>query len=112
VVLSSFDLPVNLDIRHAAIDRTWTEVSWFEVGIIALVGGVVFMEYDSDVTPLLMREIERPIGEYVAKKILTNVAGLNSLSSREPAATSAAPLQLSCDVLGEAGAHMVVSQTP
>lgn len=112
VVLNSFDVPVNLDIRHAAIDRTWTEVSWFEVGAIALVGGIVFMQYDSDVTPLLMREIERPIGEYVAKKILTNVASLNSLSARGPAATSAAPLQLSCDVLGESGSHMVVSQNP
>jgi len=69
-VIGTLDLPVNLDLRHAEMDRTWTEVSWFEVGIIALVGGIVFQRYDTDVTPLLMKEIERPIGEYIANKIL------------------------------------------
>lgn len=73
VVLKTLDLPIHLDVRHAEIDRTWTEISWLEVGAIAFVGGLVFMKYDSDVTPLLMREIEHPIGEYVAKKILQSV---------------------------------------
>jgi hypothetical protein len=69
-VVDTLDFPVNLDIRHAEMDRTWTEVSWFEVGVIALVGGFVFMKYDTDVTPLLMPAIERPIGDYIAHKIL------------------------------------------
>ncbi len=69
-VVDTLDFPINLDIRHAEMDRTWTEVSWLEVGIIALVGGFMFTKYDTDVTPLLMHEIERPIGEYIANKIL------------------------------------------
>lgn len=72
-VVKTLDLPIGLDIRHADFDRTWTEISWFEFGVIAFVGGLVFIKYDSDVTPLLMREIEHPIGEYVAKKILLEV---------------------------------------
>jgi hypothetical protein len=68
--VDTFDIPVNLDIRHAEMDRTWMEVSWFEVGIIALVTGFIYTKYDTDVTPLLMREIERPIGDYIAHKIL------------------------------------------
>jgi len=72
-VVDTLDFPVNLDIRHAEMDRTWTEVSWLEVGVIALVGGIVFMRYDTDVTPLLMKEIERPIGEFIAGKILTKL---------------------------------------
>ena len=73
--VDTLDIPVNLDIRHAEIDRTWTEVSWFEVGIIALVGGFMFQKYDTDVTPLLMHEIERPIGDYIAHKILEKFPG-------------------------------------
>jgi hypothetical protein len=68
--VDTFDIPVNLDIRHAEMDRTWMEVSWFEVGIIALVTGFIYTKYDTDVTPLLMHEIERPIGDYIAHKIL------------------------------------------
>lgn len=69
-IVGTLDLPIKLDIRHAEMDRTWTEVSWLEVGVIALVGGIMFQSYDTDVTPILMKEIERPIGEYLANRIL------------------------------------------
>jgi len=74
-VVDTLDLPIRLDIRHAEMDRTWMEVSWFEVGIIALVTGFIYMKYDTDVTPLLMKEIERPIGDYIAQKILAKFPG-------------------------------------
>jgi len=90
-VYNSFDLPINLDIRHAAIDRTWTEVSWLEFGVIAFIGGIVFIGYDSDVTPVLMREIEQPIGEYAAKKILMEIGNPKELTLNTGMETNVRP---------------------
>ena len=61
--------------------------------MIALVGGIVFISYDSDVTPVLMREIERPIGEYAAKKILLNISNHKELTLNAGPRTDARPQQ-------------------
>ena len=74
--LKILDLPIKLDIRQADIGRTWTEISRLEYGVIALVSGFVFLRYDTDVTPPLLRAIELPIGEYDAKQILNNVVSV------------------------------------
>jgi hypothetical protein len=71
--IDSFTLPIELDVRHADIDRTWTEISWLEVGAIAFVGGLAFTQYDSGVTPLLVSAIETPIGDYVANEMVSRV---------------------------------------
>jgi hypothetical protein len=71
--IASFNLPINLNIRHAAMNRTWTEVSWFEVGAIALVGGVVFTMYDNNVSPLVAEKIKLPIGDYIAQEIIGRI---------------------------------------
>lgn len=73
-VIDSFNVPIQLDVRHADINRTWTEISWFEVSLIALVGGVVFTEYDPKVTPLVEREMRQELGAYLAEKILLQLA--------------------------------------
>jgi hypothetical protein len=67
--LSGLRIPVDLDIRHANINRTWTEVSWLEFGIIAFVGGLVFIKYDDTVTPLLIDRYDKHISEYVSSKV-------------------------------------------
>jgi len=67
--LPRLHVPVDLVIRHADMNRTWTEISWFEFSIIAFVGGLVFMKYDDTVTPLLMDMHETRISEYVSSKI-------------------------------------------
>jgi hypothetical protein len=67
--IDSFTLPIKLDVRHASIDRTWTEITWLEVGIIGFVGGLVFMSYDDDVTPLVETAIQKPIGDYIAQEM-------------------------------------------
>ena len=67
--LPQLSAPVDLDIRHAAINRTWTEISWFEWSVIAFIGGLVFMRYDKSVTPLLLDATETKIADYVASKI-------------------------------------------
>lgn len=73
-LIDSFTIPIELDVRHAEMDRTWTEISWFEVSIIALVGGIVFTQYDDDVTPPLEREVKGTIGDYIAQEIVKRVA--------------------------------------
>jgi hypothetical protein len=67
--LDAFSLPIALDVRHAEFDRTWTEISWLEFGVIALLGGVVFTQYDPDVTPPLECAIREPVGGYIAQEI-------------------------------------------
>lgn len=71
--IDTFNIPINLNIRHAAIDRTWTEISWFEVSAIALIGGIVFIQYDDDVSPLVMDKIYGPVGDYIAQEIVSRI---------------------------------------
>lgn len=73
-VIDTFNVPIKLDVRHADINRTWTEISWFEVSLIALIGGIVFTEYDPKVTPLVEREMRQELGAYLAEKILLQLA--------------------------------------
>lgn len=70
---------IELDIRHADMGRTWTELSWLEFSVIAFIGGILFTRYDHDVTPMLVDHTEYKIGDYVASKIA------NSLISAEVA---------------------------
>jgi len=83
-VIDQFTIPITLDLRHAAINRTWTEVSWFEVGIIACIGGIVFIHYDNSVTPLLGEKIEVPIGKYVAHEIVEHINARGGMSQIWP----------------------------
>lgn len=71
--VDSFSVPISLDVRHADIGRTWTEISWFEVGIIAFISGFVFINYDDDITPMVETQIKTPIGEYIAQEITNRV---------------------------------------
>ena len=71
--IDSFKVPIRLNIRHAAINRTWTEVSWFEVGAIALVSGFVFIGYDGNVSALVANEVKTPIGDYIAQEIVNRI---------------------------------------
>jgi hypothetical protein len=63
-------VPTKYIFRQADMGRTWTEVSWFEVGIIALVGGIAFTGYDNDVTPEFITAVSPNYGTYVSKKIV------------------------------------------
>ncbi len=56
--------------RQAEIDRTWTEIGWFEVGIIPLIGGVAFIQYDPDVTDRFITEVSPNYGALIAGKIV------------------------------------------
>ena len=71
--VDSIHLPIMLDIRHADISRTWTEISWLEVGIIAFVGGIFFIQYDDTVTELTSEKAGPVLGDYVAQEIISKL---------------------------------------
>jgi len=71
--MTTFDVPITLNLRHADINRTWTEVSWLEWGVIAFVGGIVFTQYDTSVSPVVMKELGPQLGEYLATEIMNRV---------------------------------------
>lgn len=77
--LPAIKIPVDLRFRHAALNRTWTGISWFEVGIIALIGGVVFVRYDRSVTPELIDKIEYKIGDYFGGNILKAINSMQAV---------------------------------
>lgn len=68
--IDTITFPIELDIRHAAINRTWTEIGWLEVGIIPLIGGVFFIEYDNSVTPIAHEKAMPIISDYIAQEII------------------------------------------
>ena len=55
----------------------WTEISWFEVRVIALIGGIAFINYDPKVTSILLDKYENQLGDYVASKISQAIIGKN-----------------------------------
>jgi hypothetical protein len=67
--INSLDIPVVLNVRHADFNRTWTELSWFEWGVIAFVGGIAFIQYDESVTPLVEQRAGPVITDYIAQQI-------------------------------------------
>ena len=79
--INSFSVPIYLKIRHADISRTWTEVGWLEYGVIPLIGGICFIQYDDDVTPLAADKIQLPIGDYIAQKIIARIKNIDDIGS-------------------------------
>jgi hypothetical protein len=67
--LPRLSTPVDLDIRHADFNRTWTELSWLEWSAIAFVSGIIFTRYDKSVTPILLNATEAKIADYVASRL-------------------------------------------
>lgn len=86
--LDTWSVPINLDLRQAEIDRTWTEISWLEVGAIAFIGGIVFTGYDTDVTQPLVEKIQNPIGDYIAQDIVNHINNNGNLTVSVPSATA------------------------
>lgn len=72
-IVDQFEIPITLDVRHAAMNRTWTEVSWFEIGAIAFFSGIAFTNYDNSVTPLVVEKTENQLGKYIAQEIVKRI---------------------------------------
>lgn len=71
--IETFTIPIRLDVRHAEFDRTWTQITWLESGIIGFIGGLVFIKYDDDITPLVEDRIQKTIGDYIALEVSTRL---------------------------------------
>jgi len=71
--ITTLKIPVKLDVRHASFNRTWTEISWFEVSAIAFVGGIIFTQYDNSVTPLVIEKVESQLGDYIAQEMVSSI---------------------------------------
>ena len=69
VQIDTFTVPIELVIRHADINRTWTEISWLEVGVIPLVRGVFFIGYDDNVTPIAHEKAMPVLSDFIAQEI-------------------------------------------
>jgi hypothetical protein len=73
-------IPTRYEFRQADMSRTWTEVGWLEVGIIPLIGGIVFTGYDNDITDEFIKNVAPGYGPYVAKKIVETTCDCLGLS--------------------------------
>lgn len=72
--LAALDWEHEYEFRQADIGRTWTEISWFEWGVIALVSGIVFTRYDTDQTPVFVEQVAPNYGEAIATLLANRLA--------------------------------------
>jgi hypothetical protein len=82
-------IPTRYQFRQAEIDRTWTELGWLEVGIIPLIGGIAFTQYDTDVTPEFVMRVGPSYGAYVSQKIRESLVNLRPTAATPPPAPPA-----------------------
>ena len=80
-----FAIATRYKFRQAEIDRTWTELGWFEVGIIPLIGGAAFTQYDPDITPEFMSKVGPNYGSFIAQRIHEVLAGVPGSPTALPA---------------------------
>ena len=90
--INTINVPVALDVRHADISRTWTEISWLEFGVIAFVGGIVFVGYDDDVTPMVTEKAGPVLADYIAQEISGSLVGI------KPAAKPTLPMTMESSI--------------
>jgi hypothetical protein len=71
MVISQASLQTLYKCVQAEFDRTWIEIGWlpFTFGAIPLLGGLVFMEYDPDITDSFNYELSAPYGEWISTRI-------------------------------------------
>ncbi len=85
-------IPCSYEFRQADMNRTWTELGWLEIGIIPLVGGIVFTGYDENVTEQFITKVSPSYGPFVATKIVSAIRPAETGPSSKPAETAAAIL--------------------
>jgi hypothetical protein len=81
----------DYEFRQADIGRTWTEISWIEVGAIAFIGGIVFTRYDTDQTPVFIKEVAPSYGETIATLIGNRLAGPANAPAAPPPTKATTP---------------------
>jgi len=78
--IGSFNVPVNLRIRHADMSRSWTAgCGWLLWSASAFIGGFYNISYDDTVTGLVAEKIREPVGNYIAQEIVTRINNFSDL---------------------------------
>ena len=72
-LLDQFTVPFTFDVRHADINRTWTEVGWLETGIIPLVGGFFFIQFDDNVAELVPEKTKDVVARKISRQIMDRI---------------------------------------
>lgn len=88
-------IPARYQFRQSEIDRTWTEIGWLEIGIIPLIGGIAFTQYDTDVTPEFVSKVGPSYGAYVARRVRES---LLAMPAETPPPAEPAPDQTAAPV--------------
>jgi hypothetical protein len=72
--IDQFTIPLNLDVRHADMNRTWVEgAGWFFWTTPAFIGAFFHIRYDDNVTTLLLNKVELPLADYIAQEIVNRI---------------------------------------
>lgn len=71
------------EFHQSDIGRTWTQLGWLEYGVTPLIGGLVFIQYDTDQTPHFIDEVSDNYGRQVAQKIAHALAVLEPYEETE-----------------------------
>lgn len=76
--IGTVTVPIHLGMRHAEFDRTWANgCAWFFFYTLpALFNGVYCSSYDSDIDPLLRRDVFPTLAGHVATEIIRTVNAL------------------------------------
>ncbi|MFA5688228.1 MAG: SHOCT domain-containing protein [Kiritimatiellales bacterium] len=69
--IKSVNIPIDLDVRHADMKRTWLAESgwWLFWTIPSFVGGIFHIGYDEDVTSLLEKNAGPVLTDYIAQEV-------------------------------------------
>lgn len=74
-LVSQEDIPISYDIRQAEMDRTiWTGLTWLEVSVLALVGGIYnAFVFDDDILDQLQVQVKDNYTTYVANQVAPKI---------------------------------------
>jgi len=97
--IDTINVPVSLNIRHADFDRTWTELSWLEFGVIAFVGGIVFIGYDDDITPMVEQRAGHVIADYIAQRVADSLRSYKPVMVEKPTVVDGASVETKLEKL-------------
>ena len=94
-LVSEEQIPISYSIRQAEMDRTiWTGLTWLEVSVLALVGGIYnAFVFDDDILPQLQVHVKDNYSTYVGNAVRPKILAAAEASSAEAPAASEAPEQ-------------------
>lgn len=74
-IISSNTYNVQYKCNQSEFDRTWTQgCDWLlTIGVASLIGGIVYTQYDTDITDEFQRSYSGSYGSYIARKVSQSI---------------------------------------